>query len=376
MKILKSTLSVMFAVNSISFAQEFQKTDAFENGNRKIIPPSELFKTLGFDKPQAESLDLKEGYSVFEGHENTFKMLPIKGGRFKRGGTDDLETPVRDISVSSFFMGQHEVTWTEYETWQFDLDINKRTAESYTSNDADKVADIVSRPTAPYVEMSFGMGKEKRPAICMTQLAAKMYCVWLSAKTGDFYRLPTEAEWEYACRAGSITEYSFGDDPTNLGEYAWYVDNANGTYQEVGTKKPNAFGLYDMHGNVAEWVLDSYLPDFYANSSDTDPVSTPPLTPFDNPFEETEKWPNKIYDRVVRGGSYSDNAEDLDASDRLLSTPMWKILDPQIPKSVWYHTNARMVGFRVVRATPPKLEDLSKYWPSDEEVESIPVRGE
>src|SRR6188472_2803384 len=126
----------------------------------------------------------------------------------------------------------------------------------------DSLIDALSRPTAPYVEMSFGRGLKGFPAISMTQHAANKFAEWLSAKTGEYYRLPTEAEWEYACRAGTTT--GIGQGP--LDEYAWFAANSAvppfsaGTYHKIGTKKPNAWGLYDMLGNVMEWTLDQYAP--------------------------------------------------------------------------------------------------------------------
>ena len=355
-------------------ATEFVKTESLVDGVRKIILPSELFKSLGFDKTQPVKID--KAFSVFKGKEAEFTMLPIPAGKYLRGSDQEGEGPQREIQIDAFWMGKHEVTWAEYETWQFDLDIERRTPTNFTPNKADKTADIVSRPTGPYLDMSFGMGKEDRPVICMTQVAAKAYCMWLSAKTGHFYRLPTEAEWEYACRAGSTSKYNFGDDTAKLSDYAWFEDNSNETYQPVGTKKPNAWGLHDMHGNLSEWVLDSFDPEFYENSPAKNPVKMAPLTPLDNPFEEVEEWPSKIYDRIVRGGSYKDTADDLRSAKRFTSNSDWKIQDPQVPKSVWYHTNAVWVGFRVVRANPPALEDLHKYWPSDDEIKAIPQRGE
>jgi formylglycine-generating enzyme required for sulfatase activity len=154
---------------------------------------------------------------------------------------------------------------------------------------------------------------------------------------GKIYRLPTEAEWEYACRAGTKTAYSFGDDPANIGDYAWYVENAEKP-RPVCKKKPNPWGLYDIHGNVAEWCLDHYA----ANTYKTFAASTPAVGPVVLPDA-------KEYSYVARGGSWDDDADRLRSAARKASNPEWSVQDPQRPQSIWWHTDATFVGFRIVR---------------------------
>ena len=268
-----------------------------------------------------------------------FHMVPIPGGKFTMGSPDgeakrnDDEGPQHEVEIAPFWMGKYEVTWDEYEVFMFQLDIARRKIEKRDPDAADKLADACSKPTKPYTDMTFGMGKEGYPVICMTQYAMARYCDWLSAKTGHYYRLPTEAEWEYACRAGTKTAYYFGDDPAMLDDYAWHYENSDEKYQPVGKKKPNPWGLYDMHGNVAEFCLDQYAEDFYGKSSLKNPLNVP---------KTTEPC-------VVRGGSWDDDPEVLRSSARVASTVDWKQQDPQIPQSIWYYTDATFVGFRIVR---------------------------
>lgn len=269
---------------------------------------------------------------IIPGTRVAFEMVPIAGGTFIMGspereaGRGPDEGPRVEVRIDPFWMGKYEVTWAEYDAWNRDVSLPMS-----------KEPDGVSRPTPPYTDMTFGMGKDGRPAICMTQEAAVQYCLWLSRKTGHHYRLPTEAEWEYACRAGTATAYSFGDDPAQLGDYGWYRGNSEDEYHEVGLKKPNPWGLFDMHGNVAEWTLDQLVPDFYAREGSV---------PRDNPLAV----PTTLYPRVVRGGSWEDEPDRLRSAARLGSSADWKMRDPQLPKSKWYHTDAPFLGFRIVRA--------------------------
>jgi formylglycine-generating enzyme required for sulfatase activity len=193
----------------------------------------------------------------------------------------------------------------------------------------------------------------------MTQLAARVYCMWLSAKTGRFYRLPTEAEWEYACRAGTTTAYYFGNDPKELKNHGWYFANSRFQYQPIGKKPANPWGLYDMHGNVWEWCLDQYVDALSYKGKRDNPLLSPAT----------------LYPRLVKGGGWDDDPDRLRSAARLGSDPSWKQQDPQIPKSVWYHTDAQWAGFRLVRPRKiPAVEDIEKYWPTLKEMVAIPDR--
>ena len=288
----------------------------------------------------------------------SFEMVPIKGGEFVMGSSpgDPMhkadEAPQHRVKVAPFWMGKFEVTWSEYELFMYPTEERKKRESLQSPAELHALADAVTRPTSPYVEMSFGMGKDGYPAISMTQHAANTYCKWLSAKLGQYYRLPTEAEWEYACRAGTTTAYSFGDDESKLGEYAWYADNSNFKYQKIGTKKPNPWGLHDMHGNVVEWCLDQYDPEAYKQFTGAI---------VENPWvKATEPYPH-----AVRGGSWDDDPDALRSAARRGSDRSWKMQDPQLPKSIWYHTDAQFLGFRIIRPLEvPAPEDLSKYWTS------------
>jgi len=283
-------------------------------------------------------------------------LVPIPGGSFTMGSAaeeaerGDDEGPQHTVRIDPFWMGKYEITWDQYDVWGEKLDIARRKIFGHKVNARDAVADAVTRPTPPYTDMSFGMGKRKNPAICMTQHAARMYCEWLTAKSGHYYRLPTEAEWEYACRAGTSSAWSFDDDSSAIGEYAWYEDNSDYTYQPVGQKKPNPWGLHDMHGNVAEWVLDQYAPTTYAQRRSSD-VNNPLLIP------------TKLYPRVVRGGNFESSPANLRSAARVASDDSWKEQDPQLPQSIWYHTDAQGVGFRVVRPLhEPTLQQRAAHW--------------
>lgn len=288
-------------------------------------------------------------FTVYEqslpGSALKFKMIPIKGGIFTMGspdtevGRDADEGPQKKFTISPFWMGAFEVTHDEFDIFFKDAG---------TSQNVN--ADAITRPSPQYVDLSWDMGREGGfPVNSMQQRTALMYCRWLYQKTGIFYRLPTEAEWEYACRAGSSSKYFFGDNENDLEKYAWYNKNSKDAYHKAGQLQPNALGLYDMLGNVAEWVLDLYDENYFSKMNDGE--SDPELKP-------TSRHPH-----LLKGGSYVDNASELRCANRTKWLPDWNKRDPQIPKSKWWLTDAPFAGFRVVRPLKqPFAEEIEKFF--------------
>ena len=278
--------------------------------------------------------------------KQSFQMVTIPGGTFIMGSSyQEDEQPVHHVEISPFWMGANEISWDIFE-----LFLDKNYEEAIAEKPLPVQVDGLSRPSIPYLDMTFGMGKEGKPAIGMTQYGAIQFCKWLYLKTGIFYRLPTEAEWEYAAKAGSQTKYFFGDDESILGEYAWYDQNSGGTTQKIGQKKPNPWGLYDILGNVMEWTSDQYVADAYNSRSGS--LKKDPKLPIQS-----------LYPGVIRGGNYKSISEDLRTSKRFYSKAEWKRIDPQIPKSQWWFPEAPFLGLRVVGPlNAPSEEEIMNYY--------------
>ncbi len=334
-----------------------KKAEEIQGGD-ELATVTGIYKKILANLKETSAADMKAYTNFIPGTEVKYSAVVIPGGEFEMGSPDGEkgrkadEGPRHKVKISPFWMGRTEVTWNEYELFMYP-DQEKALTLDTNNPYLDKASDAVSRPTKPYVEMSFGMGKGEYPAISMTHHAASKYCQWLSAKTGHYYRLPTEAEWEYAARAGTTTTYFFGDDPAAMKDYAWYAANSDFKYQKTGRKKPNPWGLHDIYGNVMEWCLDQYGTNTYA---------TPPAQ--DSWVKTTRPYPH-----VVRGGHWDD--EDLTmlrSSARRFSDRLWKQQDPQLPKSIWYHTDAQGLGIRVVRPlVVPPPEELLKVWNNGQE---------
>jgi formylglycine-generating enzyme required for sulfatase activity len=268
----------------------------------------------------------------------SFDLIAVPAGNFilgspeKQAGRHTDEGPQKKVQVEAFWMGKTEVTYDEFQLFFEE-------ARDPEPKPAKVGPDAVTRPSPPYIDFTLGMGKVGGfPANSMQQFGAIMYCKWLYAKTGIFYRLPTEIEWEYACKAGAEIAAE------KLGDYAWFQGNSQEKYHQVGLKKANAWGLQDMLGNVSEWVLDQYDAQGYARK--------------DSPV-----FLDKYADAVVRGGNFQDEAALVRASARMAADPVWNRRDPQIPKSVWWNADAPFVGFRVMRpAKQPSKDEIRSFF--------------
>jgi formylglycine-generating enzyme required for sulfatase activity/nitrate/TMAO reductase-like tetraheme cytochrome c subunit len=289
----------------------------------------------------------------------SFDMIAVPGGAFKMGSPagekfrKDDEGPVRDVTVSRFFMAKTEVSWDEY--WSFHIETS---SEGRIDPDimrgrnlVARTVDAISGPTPPFGVPSQGWGEGARPAITMTHYSAEIYCMWLSAKTGKKYRLPTEAEWEYAARGGTETPYFFAGSPKKFSSQGWwnsifkpdtavinsyviYDLNSGAKTQEPGRVRENPFGLKNMLGNVLEYCSDRYAADAYSRTG----------TPVTDP-----KGPEEGDEYVVRGGNYTSDAADVRAAARFSTkTDEWLRTDPQQPKSIWWYSDIKGIGFRVV----------------------------
>ena len=310
--------------------------------------------------------------ATIPGTKIKYTMIPIRGGKFTMGSPDDEDDRVDDegpqfeVTVEPFWMGRYEVTWIEYKKFMDLLDEFKALKRfKLRIVTADTEIDGVTCPSPLWdPTFTFEEGEADREAAAtMTQYAAKQYTKWLSKISKDFYRLPTEAEWEYACRAGTTTAYYFGDDSSELEDHGWHIENSDDARQEVGLFDPNPWGLYDMYGNVAEWVLDEYHEDGYTHVEKDASVSV----------DQAYRRPKKIFPRVARGGSYDLSPEECRSASRLASDKEWQAREPNFPRSPWWHTSspAKGVGFRLLRPlTVPKSEKAKdSYWKHD--VDSI-----
>ena len=234
-----------------------------------VVFPFILGAGVDADKPDLPSQQQRKSFEP--------EMVFVKGGMFKMGspstetGRDDDEGPVHEVTVGDFYLGKCEVTFAQY----------------------DKFWMTTGREGPGHK----GWGRGNRPVIFVSWVDAVDYCEWLSEQTGKKYRLPTEAEWEYACRAGTSTPYSFGNSAADPEPYGWYRNNSEKKTQPVGQQKPNPWGLYDMHGNVSEWCADRYVP--YTAEKQADPEKP-----------SSRNW------RVLRGGSWHDLPADVRSARR------------------------------------------------------------
>lgn len=285
-----------------------------------------------------------ETITAKDGSKLSLDMVLIPAGAFTMGspaGEADRaenEGPQRQVQVKSFYLCSTETTIELFLAYYQETGTAKKdfveTEAAQKEQEAKAGVNAITGPTPVYGDMTMGYDK-KHPAIGATWHNAMTFCRWLSVRTGKNYRLPTEAEWEYAARAGSKSPFGVADSEEGLKDYGWFTDNADMEPHAVGTKKPNAWGIYDMQGNVREWVQDLYSPTAY-----TLDIKANPAGPEDG----------KVH--VARGGFYDSPAGELRCAARAFEETWWRMNDPQIPKSKWWLPQIDSIGFRVACDIP------------------------
>jgi len=368
--LLSCVVAVLLIVHPVS-AQEIELNPLHTPGIEFLRDP-----IPAADSEAETQAEMKPYIETITGTNVTFQMVPIPGGKFLMGspagekGREDHEGPQVEVEILPFWMEEHEVTWEEFDQY-FQLR-NSRFERTHLT-DREKVVDAMARPSVVCYNIgasSYGKAnKLDHPASAMSCYAAQVYCKWLTAATGRYYRLPTEAEWEYACRAGSTTAFSFGDDPGPLDDYGWFFDNTDNGYNKVMAKKPNAWGLYDMHGNVAEWVLRQYDENAWKKYKAGEIQPRPKHPVFDTDAKSMMYYVAIGDNHIARGGSCDHEAQECRSAAKLISQPDWKESDPFFPKSIWSYTEAPFVGFRVIRPlNPPNTEEECKLYEPDSDV--------
>ena len=337
------------------------------NPNYKHGTLKETFKPSGEIYASAAEVTSFENFTeTVPGTAAAISMIAVPGGEFMMGSPknepfrEENEGPQRKVRISPFFMGEVEVTWDQFWAFYSETMSEGRTPPSviYENNSRADI-DAVSGPTPPFGLPDQGWGMGDRPAITMTHYSAQTFCQWLSLKTGRKYRLPTEAEWEYAARGGTDTPFFFEGNPkklssegfmkgifkpdtTGINTYAVYAGNSANRTQGPDAVKANPFGLKNMLGNVMEYCSDWYAEDAYESLQDgvIDPAG-----------------PKKGTEHVVRGGHYNDDASRLRTAARSHTRhDDWLRTDPQNPKSIWWYSDVKGIGFRVVCEVPEDIK--------------------
>ncbi len=276
-----------------------------------IRPGAVLWLALAVGAPSQDGRKPDEFIPVPE-TDLKIEMVYVPGGRFRMGSPDDEpgrgkdEGPAREVELKPFWISRHEVPAEAFSAYYEIVARDPKAAK----------ADAITRPSKPYEGPQGTMQGGRHPAVNMRWHNAVGFCEWLSRKMNQEFRLPTEAEWEYAARAGSSKAA-----PEPLDDHAWHQANSGAKTHEGGQKKPNAFGLCDMLGNVWEYCLEFTHPPGYGP--------------------------------VLRGGAWNSPAADLRFANRQAILEEWYERDPNRPRSMWWLTDATFVGFRIARFAEP-----------------------